>query len=160
MKKQEAIIIAPEKTNLIIEYIEQILLDSIKVSGTMNFSSAKINNQRVCTLDIYVHERNFEKHLNLEISVEHSLVLCEQLLIDLLEFLPHDTIGITKYYSIKYGTGENFSGVDAVNMQGSRIKINLNQSGTEFDELITKFHNKYDEIVEKLKTGEEIPKTK
>ena len=152
MKKIEAQAIAIERSKLIIEYINQILSDSEKVAATMNFSSAKINNQLMCTLDIYVSKNNFERHLNLGITNDHILVLYEQLLNDLLDtFLEHETIGVTKYYSIKSQMG-NFSGIDAVNLLGSRIKINLNGYGSEFDNLIFEYIKKYDEFEEQQKS--------
>lgn len=149
MKKVEAKLIAPERSQLIMEYITQILSDPENVNAKMNFSSYKIDNQLMCTLDIYVPKREFEKHLNLGITSDHSLVLYEQVLNDLLDsFLPHKTIGITKYYSIK-SSGRNFSGIDAVNLQGSKININFNSSGQEFMNLITNYTQKYDEFLKK-----------
>ena len=37
MKKKEAEVLAPEKVDVIVEYIMQILEDTSKVSGMMNF---------------------------------------------------------------------------------------------------------------------------
>ena len=154
MKKIEAMELAPKRSKLIIEYITQILSDSEKVNARMNFNSAKIDNQRMCVLDIYVPKRNFEKHLNLGITSEHDLVLYEQLLNDLLDtFLEHETMGITKYYSFK-SMQENFTGIDAINSLGSKIKINLNSSGNEFMKLIERYSNKYNEFVASLNQGE------
>lgn len=85
MKKIEAQAIAPERSRLVIEYITKILSDIEKVNASMNFSSAKIDNQMMCTLDIYVPQRNFEKHLNLGITSDHSLVLYEQILNDFID---------------------------------------------------------------------------
>lgn len=96
MKKSEAQVLAPIKSNLIIEYITQILSDTDKVTGNIDFNFSKINNQMNCVLDIYVPEKDFEKHLNLEVKRDHYLVLYEQVLTDLLSFLPSDKIGITK----------------------------------------------------------------
>lgn len=154
MKKIEAMELAPESSKLIIEYITQILSDSEKVNARMNFNSAKIDNQRMCVLDIYVPNRNFEKHLNLGITSEHDLILYEQLLNDLLDtFLEHETIGVTKYYSLK-SMQENFTGIDAMNSLGSRIRINLNSSGTDFMELIDRYSKRYDEFVTSLNQNE------
>ncbi len=154
MKKIEAMELAPERSKLIIEYITQILSDSEKVNARMNFNSAKIDNQRMCVLDIYVPNRNFEKHLNLGITSEHDLILYEQLLNDLLDtFLEHETIGVTKYYSLK-SMQENFTGIDAMNSLGSRIRINLNSSGTDFMELIDRYSKRYDEFVTSLNQNE------
>ena len=80
MKKKEAEVLALKKVDVIVEYIMQILEDTSKVSGMMNFSSAKIDGQNMCTMDIYVPFRNFEKHLNLGITSDHYNVLCKEFL--------------------------------------------------------------------------------
>ena len=109
MKKLEAKALAPEKSKLVVEYITQILSDTEKVNSVMDFWHAKIDGQDMCTLNIYVPETNFEKHLNLGITLDHSLVLYEQILNDFLDtFLEHKTMCVTRYYSIK-SMQNNFS---------------------------------------------------
>lgn len=149
MKKVEAQELAPIKSELIMEYISQILSDDEKVSGNMNFYHAKIDGQNMCTLDIYVPSKNFEKHLNLGITSDHSLVLFEQVLNDLLNFLPHDSIGVTKYYSYK-SMQDYFSGVNAINSMGSELRINFNTTHPDFMNLINNYTNKYDEFVKNM----------
>ncbi len=150
MKKIEAQAIATERSRLVVEYITKILSDIEKVNASMNFSSAKIDNQMMCTLDIYVPQRNFEKHLNLGITSDHSLVLYEQILNDFIDtFLEHETIGITKYYAIKSMQG-NFSGINAVNLIGSKIKINFNTTNPDFMNIVSEYTRKYDEFDESL----------
>lgn len=139
MKKLEAKVLAPEKSKLVIEYITQILSDSEKVNSVMDFWYAKIDGQNMCTLDIYVPETNFEKHLNLGITIDHSLVLYEQILNDFLDtFLEHEIMGVTRYYSIK-SMQNDFSGVDAVNRNGSRIKINFNTTDPDFMNIVSEY---------------------
>ena len=157
MKKIEAKALAPEKSKLVIEYITQILSDSEKVNSVMNFWYAKIDGQNMCTLDIYVLERNFEKHLNLGITEDHCLVLYEQILNDFLDtFLEHETMGVTRYYSIKSMQG-NFSGVNAVNLNGSKIKINFNTTNPDFMNIVSDYTRKYNEFAE-LSENKEQPK--
>ena len=154
MKKIEAKALAPEKSKLVIEYITQILSDSEKVNSVMDFWYAKIDGQNMCTLDIYVPERNFEKHLNLGITIDHSLVLYEQILNDFLDtFLEHEKMGVTRYYSIK-SMQNDFSGVDAVNRNGSRIKINFNTTDPDFMNIVSEYTQRYDEFAESLKSQE------
>lgn len=155
MKKLEAKVLAPEKSKLVIEYIIQILSDSQKVNSVMDFWYAKIDGQNMCTLDIYVPETNFEKHLNLGITIDHSLVLYEQILNDFLDtFLEHQTMGVTRYYSIKSMQG-NFSGVDAVNLNGSRIKINFNTTNPDFMNVVLEYTRRYNEFAESLENQEQ-----
>ena len=154
MKKIEAKALAPEKSKLVIEYITQILSDSEKVNSVMDFWYSKIDGQNMCTLDIYVPERNFEKHLNLGITIDHSLVLYEQILNDFLDtFLEHEKMGVTRYYSIK-SMQNDFSGVDAVNRNGSRIKINFNTTDPDFMNIVSEYTQRYDEFAESLKSQE------
>lgn len=154
MKKIEAKALAPEKSKLVIEYITQILSDSEKVNSVMDFWYAKIDGQNMCTLDIYVPETNFEKHLNLGITIDHSLVLYEQILNDFLDtFLEHETMGVTRYYSIK-SMQNDFSGVDAVNRNGSRIKINFNTTDPDFMSIVSGYTQRYNDFVELVKNQE------
>lgn len=153
MKKIEAQALAIEKSKLVIEYITQILSDKGIVNSKMNFSSAKIDGQKICTLDIYVPEKNFEKHLNLGITIDHSMILYEQILNTFLDsFLENETMGVTKYYSVK-SMSENFSGVKIINLIGSRIMVNFYY---EFPDIISMYNEKYTEyektINEKNKT--------
>ena len=154
MKKKEAQLLAPTKSNLIMEYITQILSDTDKINGNIEFNFAKINNQRNCVLDIYIPKKIFEKHLNLEITSDHCLVLYEQVLTDLLKFLPSETIGVTKYFSIKSMFGY-FSGVVVANNMNSELKINFNTTNPDFMILIHNYLKKYDEISKLLENQEQ-----
>ena len=155
MKKIKAKALAPEKSKLVIEYITQILSDSEKVNSVMDFWYAKIDGQNMCTLDIYVPETNFEKHLNLGITIDHSLVLYEQILNDFLDtFLEHQTMGVTRYYSIR-SMQNDFSGVDAVNRNGSRIKINFNTTDPDFMNIISEYTRRYNEFADSLENHEQ-----
>lgn len=148
MKKEEALILAEEKSKLVIEYIMQILSDTEKVNGVINFNSAKIDNQKMCTLDIYVPER--EKHLNIGITTDHVDVFYAKLLTDFLDvFLEHETMGISKYYSIK-GMNQTFCGMNAVNSIGSQIKLNFLCQGSKFSELMTNYNQRINEYVNSI----------
>lgn len=125
MKKQEAIEVAKLRVNLILEYILQILGDEEKINGKINFSSAKINGEKMTTLDIYVPYRNFEKHLNLGIPIQHVNALYELFLNEVVNsILNSETIGATRYSTLK-GMGLNFEGIECFNANGSKIKINM-----------------------------------
>ena len=150
MKKVEAQQLAIEKSKLIIEYIVQILSDPEKVTATMEFLSYKIENKKMLILDINVPKRNFSRCLNLGITSDHDIVLFEQLFNDLLDtFLTHETMGVTKYYSIK-SMNQNFTGINAVNTIGSKILINFNSSGPEFKNLVDHYQAKYKAFEESI----------
>ena len=159
MKKEEASIISQERSRLIIEYITSILSDKEKVDGTMTFKSAKIDGQNMIVLDIYVPKSEFEKHLNLGITNDHKLVLYDQLLNDLLDvFLEHETMGVTKYYEIHSMLDGLFAGINAVNMIGSKIKINLNSRGEDFRNVINNYTKRYNEFVENINQDQAPPR--
>lgn len=63
MKKIEAQSLSPTKSNLIMEYITQILSDTDKLNGNIEFNFAKINNQMNCVLDIYVPTKKLKSIL-------------------------------------------------------------------------------------------------
>ena len=149
MKKEEAKTLSKERTKVIIEYITQILSDSKKVTSTMNFSKAKIGNETMCTLDIFVPESDFERHLNLGITFDHHLVLYKEVLDSLLDnFLDSDSVGVTKYFSTS--GARYFSGVNAVNLNGSVIGINFNTISPDFMNLVMDYTKRYNEYEESL----------
>lgn len=139
MKKDEALLLAPQRTKLIIEYIEKILSDN-NIIGDMKFSAYKIDNQMMCTLSIFVPEKDFEKHINLGIIADHCDILYAQLFKDLLKtFLEHETIGISRYFEIKYFDGENFTGITA-NSENSKLRINFIYTGQKFNEIVDEYN--------------------
>ncbi len=137
------------------EYITQILSDSNKLDAKMDFNFVKIDSEKMCVLDIYVPETKFEKHLNLGIPNYHSGVLFEQVLNDLLHFLPSDTIGVSKYIEVKTLLLLSFSGVVVSNTTESKIKINF---GYIDKNIVTNYMNKYNEFLKELNSEEKLRK--
>lgn len=148
MKKAEAISLAPEKSEIIISYIMKILEIDDYVEGKIDLGVAKINNMHVCVAHVLESTTGLERHIDLEITSDHFYVLVSQLLKDFITtFLPHEDFWITKHYMLR-SMQTNFSGVDAGNSLGSRVKINLGGSGQEYKELILKYERQYDEFVQ------------
>lgn len=148
MKKEEAKALANDRVRVIMEYITLILEDTVKVSAKMKFNHAKINGQNMNTLDIYVPEKDFEKHINLGITTDHSDIIYKSFLDKVIEeILPSETIGATKFYSIRSNQGA-FDGIDAMNDIGSNIKINMYGISNEVYE---EYNEKYDKYVNSLK---------
>lgn len=148
MKKIEAMEIAPEKSKLLCEYINQILSDEQKINGEILINSAKIDGENMCTFDISVPNKDFERHLNTEITTQQIDVLTGQILEDLVEnFMESETMGITRYYSVNYMMGPAMKGVSAINDKGSNITINFVCRGEQFNEQIKKYNSKLDEYV-------------
>lgn len=125
MKKKEAELLAKQKVNVIIEYIMQILSDSERVTSSMDFSSAKIDGNNMCTIDIYVPSKNFERHLNLGITSDHKNSIYKEFLNRvIIDFLPHDSIGATKFYRLR-SYDRLFDGIKVINTIGSEIEVNM-----------------------------------
>ena len=70
MNEETAKAIAILRSNLVKEYIVQILQDKYVVEGKFYFGTSFINGKEMCTLDIYVPFKNFERHFNLGIEKE------------------------------------------------------------------------------------------
>lgn len=146
MKKVEAMELAPERSKLLCEYITQILSDSEKVEGEIKINFAKINNEHMITFDIIVPSKNFEKHFNTGITTQQIDVLTEQILSDLLDtFLESETMGCTRYYSVRGGYGMNMNGVNAMNNIGSNLKINFICRGDKFNEQVENYNERINE---------------
>ena len=146
MKKEEAMQLAPERSKLLCEYIIQILSDPEKVDGKITIDFAKINNERMVTFDIYVPSKDFEKHLNTGITTQQIDVLTGQILNDLVDnFMESETMGCTKYYTIRGGYGMNMNGINLVNTIGSKVKLNFAYRGDKFDEQIQDYNVRLDE---------------
>ncbi len=142
MKKREAQVLTLGKSKLMIEYLEQFLTDKEQITGRIEFNRAPIGGQNVCVADLFIPTKNWERHLNLEITIDHCDVLYEQLFSDILStFLASDTMGVSRYYEIKGMMGHSFYGISVINILGSRIEVNFLQKGQKFYE-ITEFYNR------------------
>ena len=74
MTKEEAKKKAIEKSKIVMETLELILTDSMQVDGRMEFDAIKNGNEKVCTLEIYVPKRNYEKgKKNYGLKLENSI---------------------------------------------------------------------------------------
>ena len=157
MKKVEAMELAPERSKLLCEYITQILSDNERVNGEIKINFAKINNEHMITFDIIVPSKNFEKHLNTGITIQQIDVLIEQILNDLLNtFLESETMGCTRYYSIRGGYGMNMNGVNAMNTIGSKLKINFICRGDKFNEQVENYNQRINEYANRQENSKKL----
>lgn len=157
MKKVEAMELAPERSKLLCEYITQILSDNERVNGEIKINFAKINNEHMITFDIIVPSKNFEKHLNTGITIQQIDVLTEQILNDLLNTsLESETMGCTRYYSIRGGYGMNMNGVNAMNTIGSKLKINFICRGDKFNEQVENYNQRINEYANRQENSKKL----
>lgn len=155
MKKKEAQELAYSKSQIIIRHIIELLSLEGKHDCLINFGIDKINNCNTCVAHIYDYATGYEKHLDLEITSDHFMVLLIQLLDDfLIDLLPQGDIKLTSHYMIRSMT-EHFTGMDAINSQGSKVRTNLGGSGKEYNDLIEKFYQQYASFLDELKNKEE-----
>jgi len=108
----------------------------------------------MCTLNILVPDLEIEKYINTGIPFEHCDELNEQIFNDLLDnFLESETIGVGRYREIKYSYGENFSGMDYINLSGSKIRLNFINHGNKYDNIVSSYKNRIKEYEDKMKNG-------
>lgn len=142
MKKDEAIKLSKQRAELLLEYVGQILSDNRVVNAEIDIDSVKIEKERVCTFEIQVKENNYERHLNTGIPSLHIDCLTEEIFGCLIEnILPTDQFMLSRYYSVKNFCGKPFYGVDVLNNNGSKLKINFMCRGNLFDEQIKEYEN-------------------
>lgn len=154
MKKDEAKQIAPKVSNYVLETIEQLLSYPEKINGKINFTYFKINNQNMCSFDISVPTLGIDDHINSGITIEHTEVLYEQIFNDLLaKFLDSEKIGVGRYHEIKNIMGEDFTGMNYINLNGSKIALNFNIPGGKYRDIISRY-------TERIKIYEESMKNK
>lgn len=138
MKKYEAQMIAPEKSKVMVGFLEEILNSDEKIRGKMILES----NGAMLTANVSVPKSNIEQCWDLEISSEHAAIFYETFLNNLLDtFLNHETMGVSKSFSIyDHPFYNNFLGVVAMNSLGSEIAINFKCQRTELNNLLVNYN--------------------
>ena len=161
MKKQEAELIAIDKSRVMIEYLEQILEDD-NILGNMTFNSIKVDGERekMCTVDIVLNNST-EKHLNLGIPSIYSDIFTKQFTNDLVDRFAKDNImGVTHFFEIKSMPPISRRGMDAISINEETGKIN-NHIKIDFYSIGQDFYSIMKEYNEKLKESQnEIEETK
>lgn len=132
-----------ERVNLITEYIEQIISDNITKPAKINIDSNYIDGIMYKTLDIEVLEKNFERHFNLDITMDQETEFYKRLLDTFIEkYANSETVGISKYYN-KWGfVGDNFSGIDISSIDGKLIKFSFKATNLESSKVIDEYNKK------------------
>lgn len=137
MEISEAKELSKVRSKLIIEYINDILSDGNKLKAKINLGIHEVDGKDMCTADIYVPYKDFERHFNLGITPEYISILHEQLLNDLIPYLDDNFIGVTRFYSLR-SNDLLFDGVRVMNIMGSSIMLNM----YGIDENISSEYNK------------------
>ena len=160
MKKKEAIEIATKVSKVIMEYIELILTDSIKVKGKIEFIPGRVEGyqEKMSMVIISVPEKNFHKEINSGIPAMHSIVFYTKILEDLVDyFLESESLCVGRFYHVNGMMGPSFHGLKADSISGNCIHINFPQIGTELNDAIGIYNSKIEEF--KNKINEEKKKT-
>lgn len=154
MKKVEAMQIAPQRSQLLIEYIMQILSDSNQVCGEILIDSAKINNEKMCTLEIFVPQANFEKHLNIGIPVQQVDVLIEACLEDIAALaLESNNILVSPLkYLHSMLSGEKWW-IDITGDNDNKIELNFVCRGLKIRAQSENYNSKIEEIYKNKQTN-------
>lgn len=150
MKKQEAQIIAIDKSRVMIEYLEAFLSDE-NVKGRMIFGADKVGKEELCIVDIMLNN-GFERHFNLGIPSVHCDVFTRQFTNDLVDrFAKDETMGVTKYFERKGMPPISRNGMDAISRnpetkeEKDHIKIDFYYGGLEFDSIMKEYSRKLTE---------------
>lgn len=151
MKKVEAQILAPEKSQILINYLNQILNEDKKIEGRVIIAFDKIEGESRIIYDIEAPEMNLKRLINVEITTDHIDVLTERILNDLLDnYLEDDVLGVTRYRWIRSGRVMSFDGVHAQNMQTQTdISIDFVCRGEKFRELIDQYEQRINEYIQR-----------
>ena len=165
MKKQDAEVLAIDKSRVMIEYLEQILNDD-NILGNMIFSSNKIDGkkEKMCTVDIMLSNGK-EKHLNLGIPSIHSDIFTKQFTSDLVErFAKDDIMGVSPYFEIKSMPPISRSGMDAISINketgkiNNHIKIDFYYKGQDFDSIMEEYNKKLKETQKEIEEETKVRK--
>lgn len=144
MKKENIKKTAIKKSKVVMETLELILTDSIPVEGKLEFDSIEINEENVCTLEIYVPKRGYERHWLMDILVSYSEIFYKQILKDLLENFGN--LERIKISSFDKDSKNGFCGIKMENSLGSVVTLNFIWQGEHFDEAIKFYENQRKEI--------------
>ena len=158
MKKREAIEIAEKVSEVVMEYIEQILTDSVKVEGKIEFIPGRIEGypEKMSLVIISVPEKGFYKEINSRIPEIHSIAFYSIILEDLIDhFLESESLGVGRFYHVHGMMGPSFHGLTAASASGNRIHINFPQIGTELNDSIKEYNRKVDLYESKIEKEKE-----
>ncbi len=142
MEKRIEILII-NRINLIMEYVHQITNDPDDVKGEMNFTVNEIDGKKLCTFDIYVPGKDFEKHLNLGIPSEYL----DELYKEFLDRIQSDeTIATSSIaYMHRFLEGTFYTLFVA---KSSVIKVTIHGIGHK---VVAEYNEKYQELKEESK---------
>lgn len=146
MKKKEALEVIPQRTSLLLEYIDQFMTDDSTIMVDIRFGGKKVEKVNALVTDIVAFEQDkedtynprgdclFERHLNLGITTDHASLFFESMLTEIADkYLEHDAIGISEFYAI-LGLNDRFAGIDVSNSVGSVVHINFGSVSKEVED--------------------------
>ena len=139
MEKCEAQMIAPEKSRELLDYIEQFMSYE-GVSGSIVIDSDKDpeTNELMCNIKIRIYG-GFERDLKTEITAQQSDVLSEQILVDIAEKYARDNeVVVSRFFTVR-SMDHSMYGINIMNHKGSRISLDFQCRGLEFDKVVASY---------------------
>lgn len=146
MKKKEALEVIPQRTSLLLDYIDHFMTNESAIMVDIRFDGKKIEKANTLVTDIVVFKQDiedtynprgdclFERHFNLGITTDHASLLFEAMLTELAnKYLEADAIGISEFYAIR-GLNTRFDGIDVSNSVGSVVHINFGGVSKEVED--------------------------
>ncbi len=148
MKKEEAKQLAIKKSEFVMETLALILTDSVPVEGRIEFDSAKKGQEKVCTLEVYVPQKKYERHWFMDIPTIHCNLFYEQILKDLLDnFGSLEKIYLGDFYTIKYDNNQNFCGLNLKNSIGTKVTLNFICKSNQLEDLMIMFQERKEKLI-------------
>lgn len=144
MKKIEAKELSPKRSEVIMEYIDLILIDSKNHGkGKIEFFSAWVEGrpEEMSVATISVPDTGYSRMIDNGIASQQRIVFYGQILRDLIDnFLDSDKITLGLFHTIRGGMGRNFDGVTIHSALGSSLEINFRNASSELREEIEKYN--------------------
>ncbi|MDE5587139.1 MAG: hypothetical protein K2I72_02060 [Bacilli bacterium] len=141
------------------EYITNILTDTVHVEGTIEFISDRVKGYQepMCVIVISVPQKNFLRPINSKIPSVHSITFYTQILQDITEnVLYSDNLWAGRFYSVKGTMNPSFQGLDTGSHSGNRLKISFSNIGTELSEAIDEYNEKFDAYKKTQEESKEV----
>lgn len=134
MKKKEAEAIAPGKSNLLLEYIDQILSDEMPVEASITITYDKFDKENIVIYVIKVPKRSFYKSFPVGITLQQKSVLDNQILNDIVnQYLESEFVTLS-YFVWKRGMRNDFDGIYLKGTNGTTITLNFGRVDKEISD--------------------------
>ncbi len=108
MKKQEALLIANDRSNVVLEFIDQILTYGKDITGLIEFYSVKLEDGMNCGMHVKVEKTAYEQYYNLGVPSKNIVTVYEAIFQNIIKaylfgydlYFTDDKVGISLYHPL------------------------------------------------------------